>query len=112
MTYRTEDLDAYGQGYAAGKDKAHFEIRHHLGAEHAASCGCEPCITVRAVLAAAGGGPLCAVCGVRPPAAGVYCAECLDWETAADSTDDLDAAADILDRQGYTNPTRRTPNDV
>ena len=49
MTYRTED--AYGQGYVDGKAKAYFELRHHVGAGHAASCGCEPCITVRAILA-------------------------------------------------------------
>ena len=40
----------YGQGYAHGKDKAHFEVRHIAGANHARDCGCEPCITARAVL--------------------------------------------------------------
>ena len=40
----------YGQGYAHGKDKAHFEVRHLAGDNHAKDCGCEPCITARAVL--------------------------------------------------------------
>ena len=39
----------YGEGYAAGKDKAHFEVRRLDS--HAARCGCEPCITVREVAA-------------------------------------------------------------
>ena len=37
------------EGYAAGKDKAHFEVRNVLEASHADHCGCEPCITVRIV---------------------------------------------------------------
>ena len=40
----------YGQGYAHGKDKAHFEVRNLGGDNHARDCGCEPCITARAVL--------------------------------------------------------------
>ena len=39
----------FGQGYAAGKDKAHFEVRNLSG--HSRGCGCEPCITTRSVIA-------------------------------------------------------------
>ena len=42
--------DTYGQGYDDGKAKAHFEIRHVQTASHSASCCCEPCKTVRAVI--------------------------------------------------------------
>ena len=42
----------YGQGYAAGKAKAHFEIRTLHGAGHVEGCNCEPCITVAVVLEA------------------------------------------------------------
>ena len=46
--------DDYGDGYAAGKDKAHFELRTwELGA-HAPGCGCEPCETVRVIVRKAG----------------------------------------------------------
>lgn len=44
----------YGEGYAAGKDKVHFEIRNLDWQTHdpiGGRCGCEPCQTVRAVLA-------------------------------------------------------------
>ena len=35
---------AYGAGYAAGKEKAFFEIRMRLAADpHVRQCGCEPC---------------------------------------------------------------------
>ena len=44
--YLDDDL---GLGYAAGKDKAHFEVRNLSG--HARGCGCEPCITTRSVIA-------------------------------------------------------------
>lgn len=40
---------AYGRGYAAGKEKAHFDVRHILDDGHANDCGCEPCKTVRIV---------------------------------------------------------------
>ena len=40
----------YGQGYVDGKSKAHFELRHHLEANHAGGCGCEPCRTLRAIV--------------------------------------------------------------
>ena len=44
----------------------------------------------------------CRVCGVRPRVgAGVYCRECLDAETAAESTADLEAAADVLDSAAH-----------
>ena len=42
----------HGVGYVAGKDKAHFEVRNVLERNHAGDCGCEPCITVRAIAAA------------------------------------------------------------
>ena len=46
----------YGEGYAAGKDKAHFEVRALAeGPPHGSGCGCEPCITIGAVLAACRG---------------------------------------------------------
>ena len=40
----------YGEGYATGKGAAHLEIRTILDGGHAQGCGCEPCLTVRAVL--------------------------------------------------------------
>ena len=44
--------DCYAEGYSHGKDKAHFEIRHRLGDNHAwRTCGCEPCITIRIIAA-------------------------------------------------------------
>ena len=42
--------DAYGTGYAHGKDKAHFEVRNHILDDHGHGCGCEACKTIRAVL--------------------------------------------------------------
>jgi len=44
----------YADGYADGKDKAHFEVRMMTadGGGHAAGCGCEPCLTLTAVTAA------------------------------------------------------------
>ena len=41
---------AWGEGYAAGKDKAHFEVRHLDPDDHAKGCGCEPCQTIRAIM--------------------------------------------------------------
>ena len=32
-----ENCVCYGAGYAAGKDKAHFELRHHVRANHCRS---------------------------------------------------------------------------
>ena len=48
-----EACGCYCEGYAAGKDKTHSEVRS-IAAEgnHAPGCGCEPCVTIRAVLAA------------------------------------------------------------
>ena len=37
-------------GYDAGKHKAHAEIRLGSWQGHSVGCGCEPCITARAVL--------------------------------------------------------------
>ena len=43
----------YGEGYAAGKDKDHFEVRALAeGPPHGSGCGCEPCRTIGALLAA------------------------------------------------------------
>ena len=43
----------YGEGYAAGKDKAHFEVRELAeGREHGRGCECGPCQTSRALIAA------------------------------------------------------------
>ena len=44
--------DTYNQGYADGKEKAHWEVRELASdpAGHDTSiCGCDPCITIRAV---------------------------------------------------------------
>ena len=53
LTPDYSETPEYGQGYAHGKDKAHFEVRHLAGDNHAKDCGCEPCITARAVLSGA-----------------------------------------------------------
>ena len=45
-----EPCACYAEGYAHGKDKAHFEVRAVLDSNHASSCGCEPCKTVREIL--------------------------------------------------------------
>ena len=45
-----EPCACYAEGYAHGKDKAHFEVRAVLDSNHAASCGREPCKTVHEVL--------------------------------------------------------------
>ena len=42
--------DAYGDGYAAGKDAAHFETRVWELGTHALDCGCRPCETIRQVV--------------------------------------------------------------
>ena len=43
----------YGEGYAAGKDKAHFEVRALAEAQpHGRGCDCGPCQTSRALIAA------------------------------------------------------------
>ena len=44
-----ETCGCYVEGYVQGKDKAHFEVRNILQANHAAECGCEPCQTLRQV---------------------------------------------------------------
>ena len=49
---RQTDSVEYLRGYAAGKEKAHFEVRNILDAGHDAGCGCEPCVTVRILLTA------------------------------------------------------------
>ena len=47
-----EPCGCYAEGYAAGKDKAYFEIEMALQDDtHAASCGCQPCRIKRAVMA-------------------------------------------------------------
>ena len=45
-----EHVGRYADGYAAGKEKAHFELRAGDWRSHANTCGCEPCITAKAVL--------------------------------------------------------------
>ena len=40
--------DAYGRGYAHGKEACHSELR--AWSPHAPRCGCEPCLTVAAVV--------------------------------------------------------------
>ena len=40
----------YAEGYAHVKEKAHFEIRTVLDSNHADSCGCEPCMTIREIV--------------------------------------------------------------
>ena len=46
-----EPCACYAEGYAAGKEKAYFEIEMALQDDtHAAGCGCQPCRTKRAVL--------------------------------------------------------------
>ena len=44
-----EPCACYAEGYAQGKEKAHFEIRNVIDSNHADRCGCEPCITVREI---------------------------------------------------------------
>ena len=44
--------DSYGDGFAAGKEKAHFELRYHNWESHNADgkpCWCENCITYRTI---------------------------------------------------------------
>ena len=46
-----EPCACYAEGYAAGKDKAYFEIEMALHDDtHAAGCGCQPRRIKRAVL--------------------------------------------------------------
>ena len=45
-----ENCVCYERGYSHGKNKAHFELRHHVRANHAGGCGCEPCRTLRAIV--------------------------------------------------------------
>lgn len=51
-----EACACYVEGYAQGKDKAHFEVRaildSHGASSHADDCGCEPCKTVRMIATA------------------------------------------------------------
>ena len=47
----TEPCACYAEGYAAGKDKAYFEILASLdGPPHAGECACQPCQVKRACL--------------------------------------------------------------
>ena len=46
-----EPCACYAEGYAAGKDKAYFEVIASLeGPPHAAVCACQPCQVKRACL--------------------------------------------------------------
>ena len=50
---RTGSAPCYAEGYARGKDKAHFEaLARADGQPHGSGCGCDPCQTVRGVIAA------------------------------------------------------------
>ena len=47
-----EPCGCYAEGYAAGKDKAYFEILASLeGPPHAGGCACQPCQVKRGCLA-------------------------------------------------------------
>ena len=46
-----EQPPAYLHGYADGEGKAHSEIRYRTADHDPKVCGCEPCLTVRVVLA-------------------------------------------------------------
>ena len=46
-----EPCGCYAEGYAAGKDKAYFEVLASLdGPPHDAGCACQPCQVKRACL--------------------------------------------------------------
>ena len=46
-----EPCGCYAEGYAAGKDKAFFEMEMALQDDtHAADCGCQPCRVKRVCL--------------------------------------------------------------
>ena len=46
-----EPCGCYAEGYAAGKDKAYFEILASLeGPPHAGGCACQPCQVKRGCL--------------------------------------------------------------
>ena len=46
-----EPCGCYAEGYAAGKDKAYFEVLASLeGPPHAGDCGCQPCQVKRACI--------------------------------------------------------------
>ena len=46
-----EPCACYAEGYAAGKDKAYFEVVTSLeGPSHTLDCGCQPCQLKRACL--------------------------------------------------------------
>ena len=47
-----EECACYRKGFADGKDKAHFELRSHVRAQHAAGCGCRSCVTLRGIITA------------------------------------------------------------
>lgn len=40
-----EPCACYVEGYAQGREKAHFEVRNALENGHSDQCGCEPCKT-------------------------------------------------------------------
>ena len=71
----------YGEGYADGKDKAHFEVRALAeGREHGRGCECAPCQTSKALIAAlvreAAHGGLCG-CGLT---GGKFCGSNADGD--------------------------------
>ena len=88
----------YGEGYAAGKDKAHFEVRALAeGREHGPGCECAPCQTSKALIAAlvreAAHAGLTGGCGLT---GGKFCGSNVDGEVAP---------AGPKARSGATSPT-------
>ena len=45
---------AFDKGHDAGKSKAHWELRAWDWKQHTPACGCEPCITAKALLHSVG----------------------------------------------------------
>ena len=51
--YRCDHPDpcaCYAEGYAAGKQQAHWEVRNDGLGAHAAGCGCDACVSAARVL--------------------------------------------------------------
>lgn len=46
----TPEGQAYAEGYAAGKDKAFFEIQSVPGNGREVDCPCNPCVTSRVLI--------------------------------------------------------------
>ena len=51
--HQPHDVDfcsCWQEGYAAGKEKAVFELKAWLPDEHNANCGCDVCVTARVIV--------------------------------------------------------------